>query len=448
MIGTFRKHLLVQRGLGLSALVAGLSVAPSVSALELAAATELGARYNTNARRSTTSEDADVRYSPAFTLDAIHDGNGISMAANYRLERRLFQEDFFDDQDRLTGYANINWAPLVDRFDVRVTQNRAETTRQSFGRGAQDDRQIISSTEAAPRLRFQVRDSDELQLLYTYTDTHSDDEDIDNQRQSATARYRYGISQDFNLTLSATRGETEYEFEGVPKIDFTTYQATIDYERGRNLVTITGGESTFEREGQPDTKGPIWNVRWRSDISANSAFSAGVSRAITDRSQELLDVDSRDYEELGFTNSDLTDIFQSDIAYLEFSRSFGATNGRIRLEQAESDFERVPRDEKSQSATISATRLIRRELEGRLSLSYNKVTYRQLPTDFDQLRLEASALWDVNRRFETEGGVFMMKRNGRGAAGDFDDFGFFLIARYFFAGQNGLTDDRQTGGLR
>lgn len=423
-------------------LLSGLAVAPVASALEFTAATELGARFNSNARRSSTNEDHDVVYTPSIIAGVEHVGNGISVLANYELARRMYQEDYFDDETRLTGYANVNWQPLPERFDVRLTQQRAETTRQSFGRGTQDDRQIISSSEVAPRLSFQPRGNDDLLLEYQYTDTRSDEEDIDNERQSATASYRYAISGATGLTLTAIRGETKYEFEGVPQIDFTTYQATIDYDRGRNRLVMTGGESTYEREGQPDAKGPIWDVTYTNLFSSVSSFSIGASRAITDRSQELLDVDSRQYEEFAFENSDLTDIFESDEIFAEISHSFGATSASLRLEQAESDYERVPRDEQRQTVRVAATRLIRREIEAQATLSFDRVEYDQLPTDYDQFNAEFSVLWDVNRRFETEGGVFLLKRNGRGAASGFDDYGFFLSARYYFTGHNLLDDDR------
>ena len=439
-----RKNHPYQRARKLSAvlLTACLTASPETFALEFTAATELGATYNSNARRSSASEDSDVLFSPTITADAFHQDDRVSLAAGYRLERRLFRRDFFEDQNRVTGYANVNWEPILDRFDIRATQNRNETTRQSFGRGTQDDRQIVSTSEIAPRLRFQVLGKDELQLEYAYTLTDTDDERIDSDRQTATARYVVGISESVNFSLSGTRGETEYQLDDLESIDFTTYLATINYLRGRNTVEISGGESTFEREGQPDTKGPVWDVTWTNQLSTELSFSLGASRQITDRSQELQNIEARDFEEFQFGNSDLTDIFENRSLFLEVRRNFGATNASLRLEQNDQDFEVQPRDQDRQTVSLSATRQLRRALEARGSIRYDKTDFDLLPTDNDQFRIEASVLWDVNRRFETEGGVFLTTRDGDGAAGDFDDYGFYLIARFFFAGQNALDLDR------
>lgn len=425
-----------------AALLAGLTIAIPAQALEFNAATELGVRYESNARRSNSDEQDDVTYTPSIIASATHQGNRLSLDANYELSRRIFQEDFFEDENRFLGYANVDWEPLTNRLSVRATQTRQETTRQSFGLGTQADRQILSRSEVAPLLRFQVRGSDELQLEYQYTDTRTEDDNIDNESQSATARYVYSISQDLNLTLSATRGETRYEFAGVSTIDFTTFQAGLNYSRGRNQFRISGGESSYERAGQPDAEGPIWDASWSHQFSAETSFRLAASRSISDGSDELLGRNSREFDRLQFDNSDLTDVFENDVITFDFNRSFGATAMTLRLERDEADYELAPRDEERSVIELSASRAIRRAVTGQARLTYLDIDFVQLPTDYEQIRAEISALWDVNRRFEVEGGVFLISRDGEGVAGNFDNYGFFVLARYFFAGQNEFRNQR------
>ncbi|MGI9324367.1 MAG: hypothetical protein ACR2PZ_04050 [Pseudomonadales bacterium] len=414
----------------------------AIQALELTAAAELGAEYRTNSRRSSFDDESDIILTPGINGRATHEGPNLRLDAQYDIKHRYFKEDFEDDETILTGYGNLQWSALPERLDVRVTQTNNENTRQSFDRGTQSDRQIITSTEASPTLKFRVRRADELQLQYTYTYTDSEDDDIDNERQVVTGRYIYAYSPSTTISLAASFGDTAYDLDGVPDVDSTSYTLTFDSAGQSSQLSLMGGYSLYERRGEPDADGPVWNLEWSTQTSAQTTFSFGTEREITDRSEELLDIDTQRYNDINYENTDLTDVFESTSAFISVTQPFGATSVDARLSWDEADYERVPRDETQIELSASATRQLRRQLEANVQFSFANVEYEGFDADYDQYTLETSVLWDVNRRFEAEGGVFYVKREGSVISGDYDDLGFFVTARYFFSGDNTAADRR------
>ena len=411
-------------------------------ALELTAAAEMGAEYRTNALRSSFTEESDIILTPGINGRATHEGPNLRLEADYDIAHRYFKEDFYDDETVVTGYGNLLWEALPERLDLRLSQRSTERTRQSFARGIQSDRQIIYTTEASPTLKFRVRRADELQLQYSYVYTDSEDDDIDNERHEVTGRYIYAYSPTTSIALAATLGDTSYELFGVPDVDSTRYTITLDNAGQSSNLSLMGGYALYERRGEPDADGAVWNIMWTTQTSAQTTITVEALRDITDRSEDLLDIDTQRFNDINFANTDLTDVFEETEASISISQPFGATVASASLSWGEANYERVPRDEEEIQFTASASRQLRRQIEANVQFSFSNVEYEQFDSDYDQYTIETSVLWDVNRRFETEAGVFYVKREGTVISGDYDDLGVFVTARYFFSGDNTYEDRR------
>ena len=68
--------------------------------------------YTTNSGRTQRDEVEEWIHSPGAALIANHAGPNLNMDVNYRINRRIYEEDLYDDENEAAGSANPKgWRP-------------------------------------------------------------------------------------------------------------------------------------------------------------------------------------------------------------------------------------------------------------------------------------------------------------------------------------------------
>ncbi len=177
---------------GFSALTGVLLTAP-VAAVEWNVTVDYAAEYTTNSARTTDNEIEEWIHRPGISVNAVHDGPNLELNGGYSFERRIYEEDLFDNENATTGSAELLWHALPERLDFVVRNSRTESARRSIDAVTQDNRQVVSTTEIGPTLRFRARGSDEFQLEYLYSDVNAETQ-TSSERHTGTARYIVAFS--------------------------------------------------------------------------------------------------------------------------------------------------------------------------------------------------------------------------------------------------------------
>lgn len=407
----------------------------TAAAFEVEAAAELGSRTTTNARRFGRDEQADTQITPAVLFNAQHEGPSLKIESGYNLRRRIFVRDFFNDENIFTGGTSLAWEALPERLDLGLRHVRRETTNQSFGRGTQDDRQITNTTEGNAGLKFRPRETDELKFSYKYTLLDDENFDIDNERTISAVSYRSRLSPTTSVELYASEGDVDFDSSLVADIDIETYTMTVRRSGQRLSWRATGGYSNYEPDAGEGADGTIFNLSAIYSPVGGREFELAAVRAISERAGQVDSVEDaiENPTDIPFANSDLTDVFVSTNYTATYREAFGPNMLEAALVRTKVNFQNFDRDQTTDALEIGLTRAIRRSIDGFVQLNYQRSNYDELDADFRQWFLDLGATYRVARRLEVSGQLFHLRRSSNASlAGDFDDTGIELSARYTF----------------
>ncbi len=268
--------------------LAGTSlIAPAPArAIDVEAAAQYTAEYTSNTLRTETDEVGEWIHLPGADLRVAEDTASLEMDVDYSYVRRIYTKDFWQDENRLLGTAGIDWHALPDRLDFFLNNARTETTERALQTATQANRQIVSTTEAGSRLRFQPRSADELQIEYLFRDVHTTRTETDSQRHNGTLRYLMGLSE--NRTLVALGTYSDIEYEG-PFPDAEYAIATIGYQQETGPVDfeLNVGYNWYERDGRGRTHDPVYSGSLTWEATPTATFTLTGSRLITDQGSDL-----------------------------------------------------------------------------------------------------------------------------------------------------------------
>ena len=264
----------------------GLLAPESARAIDVEAAAQYTADYTSNTLRSETDEIGEWIHQPGADLRVSEDTATLEMDVDYSYIRRIYSKDIWQDENRLIGTAGIDWHALPDRLDFFLNNARTESSEQALQTVTQANRQVVSTTEAGSRLRFQPRAADEFQIEYLFRDIHTTITATDSQRHNGTLRYLLGLSE--NRALIATGTYSDIEYEGpFPNAEYAV--VTIGYlqETGPVDLEINVGYNWFDREGRGTVDDPMYSGTLTWAATPTATFTLTGSRMITDQGSDL-----------------------------------------------------------------------------------------------------------------------------------------------------------------
>ncbi len=406
--------------------------APSALSLEVTASVQETSEYTTNTARTEDNEVEEWIHQPGIDLAASHSGAAITFDADYSFERRLYEEDLFEDENATTGSAQLVWQAIPQRLDFTVSNARLEATERAFAVDTQANRQTISVTEIGPLLRFQPRSGDELQLEYRYLDVNADETDTDSERHNGDLRYLLGLSSNRTVTFEGNYSDIDYDNDFTP--DAESWTGMVGYRQTATDLDldINAGYSSFNREGDFDEiDGAVYDLdlSWRTAGATTVALSA--SRGIQDLSSSL--TDALNFDDTVNEDTDLNEVFVETRGEFSVSRAIGRTNVTVRVYASDEDYEDVARD----SERIGVSLAINRNLSRRTTLSadveFANREFTEIADDQDELRARIEFSHRLGRRLALSWGVRYEDRDAD-IGGSYDELIGMLQLSYTILG--------------
>lgn len=381
---------------GFSALLGLLSAAPTW-AVEWNLAINHTAEYTTNTARTSDNEIEEWIHQPGFSVGAVHEGPNLEFSGDYDFTRRIYEEDLFDDENITTGSAELLWHVVPERLDFVVRNSRTESARRSIEAITQDNRQVVSTTEFGPTLRFRTRGSDEFQLAYLYSDVNAETR-TDSERHTGTARYIIALSATRSLTFEASNSQVEFDNPFAPDLDTWTGSATLSQTGSSSELSLTGGYSTVGRSmNRDDVDGLIFDLDFTWQAGANTAVGISGSQQLRDRSSEL-GTGTGDFGDSVAVNSDLNEVFTETLAEISLTRTIGRSQIGVRAFAAQEDYEDIPRDNDRTGVGLTFARDLTPLTTLRASIELGTREFDDENEEFDEVRGNVQLIWRVGRR--------------------------------------------------
>jgi hypothetical protein len=264
----------------------GLTKPETAYAIDVEAALQHTSEYTSNTLRTETDEIGEWVHQPGADLRVAEDTATLEMDVDYSYIRRIYTKDIWQDENRLTGLAAIDWHALADRLDFFVNNSRTESTEQALQTATQANRQIVSTTEAGSRLRFQPRSADEFQIEYLFRDSQASRTETDSQRHNGTLRYLMGLSENRALVAAGTYSDIEYEGP-FPDAEYAVVTLGYLQEAGPIDLEINVGYNWYERDGRGRTDDPMYSGSLTWEATPTATFTLTGSRMITDAGSGL-----------------------------------------------------------------------------------------------------------------------------------------------------------------
>lgn len=379
-----------------------LSHASPILALDVGITLNQESEYTTNSGLTDEDEVAEWIHSPGIGLQANHEGPNLDLEVNYNVNRRLYQQDLFDDETESAGTANLLWNALPERLDFTVNHTRTQTAIRSIGGPTPDNRQETTETSAGPTLRFNPRGQDQILLSYLYGDRSADVTDTDAITHDASLSYVLATSQNNSLALALMQNQVQYDNPGVPDIEYNIVQLTLDRALNNLEYTLSGGFNRAKRtQNRDDVDGFIFDLEAQWEARPGTDVGITLQRALDDQSASLgagSFVDDLDFS----ADSDLTELFTSNRLSVSIGQRINAsTSMTVGADYVEEDYEDIGRDTTRTAFRVGLDRTLTRQLRGTFGLSFENQDFEDEGDEADTLRGDLRFDYDLGRNLST-----------------------------------------------
>lgn len=338
------------------------------NALEWNVGAELGAEHHSNASKSSTNKESDLRQMLGLGLMAKQETRTLELEADYRALVERWQDDAQGDRETLTGFAQVAWRPVEflrlyannERHDLTTDSREAETT---------DNSDVRDTSELGAELSFRFTAVDTLGIAGFYREVNYQEDGIDSERPGVLGFWRHDLSPVSSLTLNAMAENVKFDgFDGEADRQsvYLTYQSALSQlqyqiEVGATRLDLETGDLLIEED---EYTGEL--VRAALQFSRHTHhLEVVLSRELTDSSLGL--EDSSTYGGGSFnpddTNLEDFDVVTQSQAYFSYrwnfapSWTFGAA-----YRYSEEEYENLDNDETRHDLTFNldyqATRTI------------------------------------------------------------------------------------------
>lgn len=374
----------------------------SLLALDIGITLNQESEYTTNSGLTDEDEVSEWIHSPGIGLQANHEGPNLDLEVNYDINRRLYQQDLFEDDTEYAGTANLVWNALPERLDFTVRSTSTQTAIRSIGGPTPDNRQVTTETSAGPTLRFNPRGQDQILLSYLYGDRSADVTDTDAITHDASLSYVLATSQNNSLALALMQNQVQYENPDLPDIEYNIVQLTLDRALNNLEYTLSGGFNRAKRtQNRDDVDAFIFDLEAQWEARPGTDIGITLGHALDDQSASLSTggfVDDLDFS----ADSDLTELFTTNrLSVSVLQRINESTSMTLGADYVEEDYEDVGRDTTRKAFRVALDRTLTRQLRGSFGLSFENQDFEDEGEETDTLRSDLRFDYNLGRSLST-----------------------------------------------
>lgn len=415
-----------------------------VFALDYAVRAGYRGEYTNNVRQSSVDEESDVIHRPQIDLALLHDSPELALGMDYQIQRRIYQDEAFDDETLLQGSANALWAVLPRRLELYGTHQRSETRIRTRDEATPTNLQESEESAAGATLILPSFSNHALRLGYEYSATGFEQTRNDSKRQKANATYVMPFSSTDTLSLSGLFERVNFDEPFAPDYDSATGSFAYERDTVQMSTRLSIGYQSIDRELDRDTvEGIVGEVSLLRRFPGGSAIGVMYSQDFRDNSinqatflfDNAGDANAAD----GFVgDTDINEVYEEKRLALTYDTPFGVNSLGIVLEGTRQEYEEAnERDVETWGARVQIGRSIRSTLDGHLSAEYRYSEYPLSREENEEAQADIGLAWRWSPRLNVGLDIYYLWRvQRRTIESEVEDWGAGITLSYLLFGSD------------
>lgn len=382
--------------------------------------------FTDNIERVPFDEQDEFVHIPRATLFLTEDTGRLTGQVDLSVERRFYQDDTFDDEDRNAMDLDLLWRVLDQRLHWVFENDLREQPISVRVNDRPDNFQQVNVFSTGPDFLFRLGRNFDGFARARFTDTYAEEtERFNSERGRVAAGLQRGITPNTTLTLTGAYSDVDFD-EGPETLDYISrsYYATIENLRRRDTLVVDIGWAEADGRGgdEFDVDDVLLDATWtRRD--GKYEFTVSAFHGITSLSQTLGGT--------GLTDSSsvvTSRVTERDSVGLRYSYQLDRGSWQLSASYADDDF--VGEDEFDRKQMRYAARYLRPltpRSELQLFVSYYDAEFTTFPFQRDDDRTEIGVLYTKAWTPHIRTGLELRHRD-QGSDNPFIEFDEFTVA--------------------
>lgn len=410
--------------LAMAGVISGVAtIAPPALAVDFSAAVGAEAAYSTNSDRAPMDEVQQWIFSPSLDVGVTHESRALEWESAYSYQRRIYQQDRFDDENALTGTTELQWNAVPERLILNLEHFQTESTIDSIRSNTPDNRQESSS--ASGSLTYQQPTIGRQYLSFTGTYTDQSFEETDNDSETTEVEVAYAIPLNEVRGYEVFASESSTEFDSFSSAGYDSRKGGVRFYSATpsGSLQIEAGYTETDPDGIADeTSGVTGSIDLQRGINAPFQWGILASRNISDRSGQLDrgTIDFFDEGELLDTGS--TNVFIETIFRLSVASRVGPNLFRAAVNTADNDYENATLDTETRTVSLGLDRNVSENTQLELELSVSEQEFDVTDRSDDLYIGRLSFSWDRTSRLQLSSSIAYQERDSDSAQASFKEW--------------------------
>lgn len=400
----------IRSSAALAVSAAAMGFSPGAAGIDYAFSAGYRGEYTSNAARSAANERSDWIHRPYVTGQASHEGDRTNLNLDYRLTRRSYRDDTFDDDTIGEGSADLTVDVIRDRLSVFAANRRRETEILTLEQRVPGNLQESDVTSTGAALHLDSLSNHYLDLSYRYSIADTSETTTDSERQSATAAYVMPFSSRNVVELVATGSDVDFDDPLASDYQSTTGLLQYSRQTSRFSAVLRGGYSSIDRDGDEDEiESGVGSASFVWSVSSSSNLGLHFERELRDN-QLIVENEINDLDETGTGNTDVNDIYDYRSVALRSDTELAGNTISAEIRGSSQDYEVVGRDQDILGASFSLFRQVNSRLASELDFRYRRFDFLEINQEHDEFNVGVRLIWSPTPRLNVSTGLHYFTR--------------------------------------
>lgn len=362
--------------------------------LDLSATAGLQAEHSDNMTKVPDNKRSDLKSTVSASVNAEHAGEKLKVDLSYSADRSTYQQDSFDDATRVNGSGSVVYEQIDGQLVWTLENSRKNVIKNKALNDVEDNREDRSISIA--RVDFTMRPSsvDSISLSPSYTDIKYEDTDNqDSERIGGRLGWAHALSQIDSVSLDVNYDDVTFDRD---QFDYEYYLYTIKYQANLSKLSYSIAVGMNESKlANDDYDGQYFKANANYKVS-RSLFGLDVLQELTDTSRgtnnEGLSESSADFEAV--------DIFERNSVEMNYQNQGFCQSCTVKfsLIYEDEDYEVLPSDNDELRVNASFAYQWSRLISWDLGVTWQDVSFSDqtvVQSDYESLSYRAGLRWQV-----------------------------------------------------
>ena len=329
----------------------------------------LGVELTDNARLTEEDEVDDLITSTYVGARVSENDGSVQYDAVATFNKYSYTKDSFGDQRYFNLAASADWAMVKDRFNWILRDNFSQRSIVTTNTNTPDNLQNTNIFTFGANINLPVTARQRFGITPMFSQYYYESQPTDNKQFSLATNWNYQMFRLTNVGLNLSVRNIDYFEKTIDDTKFTNAALVVSGQRQHSVFTINLGSTNVKRgEGEGST-GFSGFLNWTADLSSRSKFKTDISTELTDTSS----VSTTAAEPGNGNDIQVTaDVIRNSVTSLAYIREDAQLNSRIWMRYNKVTYSDSPLDRIIRAFGLNVNRPVNGRLSSGLYVNYNQ----------------------------------------------------------------------------